>query len=68
MKTTIEIELIPFSVPNYALLKQKPKDRHAGFVGPIEISLSDIDSYTLLKLCDNFKKEIFAKAGKSHPR
>lgn len=63
MQITKEVELIPFRVPNYVLTKQQPKNKGEGvsFDGP-KYHLSELDDETLDKLCDQFRKDVFAKA------
>lgn len=67
MKATIEINLKPFNVPNYVIADSKPKPRDDGFEEEKKYHLSDLDSGTLLKLCNDFKDSVFKKAGKQHP-
>lgn len=58
MKTTIEIKLKPFTVPDFALEKQE------GFNQGRKYALHELDAETLEALCWKFKQEVFAKAGK----
>lgn len=64
MKVSIEQELIPFTVPDYVSGKRKVRPRQEGFGEGLTFHLSDLDSMTLDKLCEEFKREVFKKAGK----
>lgn len=67
MRATLEIELQPFRTPNFALAKEMPGKRQEGFTETPKYPLSDLDPYTLDRLCRDFRKEVFKKAGKSEP-
>lgn len=68
MKTKIEIEIIPFSVPESVTLKESPGPREDGFKPSAKIKLSTLSEETLEKLCDDFREKVFKKAGKSPNR
>ena len=70
MKATIEIELIPFDVPDYAQQYAAPESRQDGvtFTREKKWALKDLDVETLSDLCDEFRFEVFKKAGKTDPR
>jgi hypothetical protein len=67
MKVEMELDLLPFKTPNYVLVKQEPGKREDGFKEGPKFHLKDIDSFTLEKLCDDFRREVFKKAGKQRP-
>jgi len=67
MKATLEVELQPFQTPNFVRAKVKPGKREDGIQETPCYPLSDLDPYTLAKLCDQFRAEIFKKAGKQQP-
>ena len=67
MKVSIEIELKPFTVPNFVLAAQKPDPRGNGIKGQSAFALEDIDQITLYRMCEEFRKNVFAKAGKEMP-
>lgn len=67
MKATISIELQPFPVPNYVLTVATPRGREEGIVETPKYPLSDLDPLTLDRMCDDFREEVFRKAGKSPP-
>ena len=64
MKTNIEIELEPFSTPNYVRTK---KAGHKESLDDTCIHIRDLDSETLDKLCNDFRSKVFKKAGKVPP-
>ena len=64
MKATIEIKLKPFTVPNFVMVDEQPKERQEGFSEGRKYALSELDAETLDALCWKFKQEVFAKAGK----
>ena len=63
----IEIELKPFTVPNYVLGEMPLRLRQEGFVEGPKWHLKELDDITLSELCDRFRKDVFAKAGKKDP-
>ncbi|MCW8988351.1 MAG: hypothetical protein OQK75_11860 [Gammaproteobacteria bacterium] len=64
MSIKLNIELKPFIVPEYVLIKQKPKSRQEGFnANPEKFHLKDLDAETLGQLCDEFRASVFTKAG-----
>ena len=67
MKANIELELQSFTVPNYVLVKEKPGRREEGFQEGMKFHLSELDSLTLDKLCNDFRAEVFKKAKKQEP-
>jgi hypothetical protein len=67
MKAKIEVELQPFTVPNFVLTVQEALPKQDGIQEIPKYALSELDPYTLEKLCDEFRDAVFAKAGKQHP-
>lgn len=67
MEVKMEVDLLPFKIPNYVLEKQKPGKREDGFKDGRKFHLSELDPLTLSKLCNEFRREIFKKAGKEQP-
>jgi hypothetical protein len=67
MKAKIEVELQPFSVPNFVLTVQEARPRQDGFQETPNLALSDLDPPTLEMLCDEFRDAVFSKAGKQQP-
>jgi len=67
MKVQLEIEIKPFTVPNFVVAVEEPKPRQEGFKSSEGIPLSALDSKTLDKLCEDFRDAVFQKAGKEQP-
>ena len=63
----MEIELRPFSTPNFVIQVVPARPRQDGWMEAPKYALSEVDVDTLSDLCDTFRKEIFAKAGKPDP-
>jgi hypothetical protein len=67
VKASIEVELQPFTVPNYVLTVQPPRPKQEGIFETPKLALSDLDSLTLSRMCDAFRNAVFEKAGKQQP-
>lgn len=67
MKTKIEVELKPFQVPNYVLTVSTADKWEDGFREMPKYHLSELSANTLERLCEDFTREVFKKAGKSRP-
>lgn len=67
MKATLQVELQPFMVPNFVRPVSKPGKREDGLAETGAYPLSDLDSITLDRLCEQFRSEVFRKAGKEQP-
>jgi len=63
MKAKIELELQPFSVPNFVRPVENPDMSR----DQLAIPLSALDPITLDRLCDDFRTAVFQKAGKLMP-
>lgn len=64
----MKLELQPFSTPNFALAKVRSGLRQEGIIEGPKWPLSEVDADTLSELCDEFRAEVFRKAGKADPR
>lgn len=65
MKAKLELELQPFTTPNFVRLAVDPVDASKeGF----PIPLKDLDAETLEDLCIRFRADVFKKAGKQDPQ
>lgn len=64
----IKIELQPISTPNYVLAKMPPGKREDGFKEGLKYRLPELPVDVLSGLCDEFRVEVFKKAGKEDPR
>jgi hypothetical protein len=65
----MKIELNPWQVPNYVIGKMHSTRRQDGFnpdAAP-KWALADVDAETLAAQCDQFRAEVFRKAGKADP-
>ena len=67
MKATLQVELQPFQTPNFVRAVSKPGLKQDGMQELPCYPLSDLDSLTLDKLCDQFRADVFQKAGKEQP-
>lgn len=63
MKATIELELEPFTIPNFVRPTENPDVNRDS----LAIPLSALDSETLDRLCRDFRNAVFMKAGKEQP-
>ena len=61
MKINLELEIKNFRTPNYV---RSIRSSEEPALGDEIIHIRDIDEATLHDLCDEFKREIFRKAGK----
>ncbi|MCK5605406.1 hypothetical protein KAR91_26175 [Candidatus Pacearchaeota archaeon] len=66
---SVEIKLVPIRVPNFIIVKMPPGKKEDGInLGESpKFALRDLDSAVLSDLCDNFRRDIFEKAGKDDP-
>lgn len=67
MEATIKIKLKPFNVPNFVSLAGPELHAGEGFVQSNTFALSELDAVTLEKMCDEFTRAVFEKAGKQRP-
>lgn len=63
----MQIKLKPFQTPNFAIQEVPPTTRQEGFTAAPSWPLSDVDAPTLAQMCDEFRAEVFRKAGKDDP-
>lgn len=61
MKINLEIEVRPFTVPNYVITIPKTGGRNEETP---KIAIADLDAVTLEKMCNEFRASIFKQAGK----
>jgi hypothetical protein len=67
MKATLEVQLQPFTVPNFVRQASKVGRKEDGVQELPCYPLSDLDSWTLHRLCSDFRDEVFKKSGKEQP-
>jgi len=63
----MKIKLKPFNTPNFVIQEAAPKPRQEGFHEPPKYHLREIPEEDLDDLCNEFRAEIFRKAGKKDP-
>jgi len=65
----MNIKIQPWLVPNFVIGEMPPGVRQDGFNPDSrpKWALSDVDVETLVKQCDDFRAEVFRKAGKKDP-
>jgi len=63
----IKVKLRPLMTPNYAIQEMPAGLKQDGLRELPKFALSELDAETLSDLCDEFRREIFTKAGKSDP-
>ena len=64
----MKVKLKPFQVPNFILCEPTPSSRQEGMKEGLKFALSEVDVETLEMLCEKFREDVFARAGKSDPR
>ena len=62
-----EIQLLPFTVPNYVLAVPRAGKREDGFQEAPKFPLSELSEETLDRLCKQLRADVFIKAGKVAP-
>lgn len=67
MKVTLQVEIKPFLTPNFVLAEQEPVGPGERMQETVKYPLSYLNPETLDRLCDQFRDEIFMKAGKQQP-
>jgi len=63
MKIKLEVELKPFTVPNYVIQVKEPRLIQDGFNSSEGIPLNQLSRETLIKLCEEFKNSVLNKGG-----
>lgn len=67
MSTSILVSLRPWTVPNFASIEMPPRPRQDGPHEAPSLPLAEIPAVALSDLCDDFRREVFRKAGKRDP-
>jgi len=65
---TLLVELQLFQVPNYAIEVARVGRRQDGFQETAKHHLSELNMDTLDRMCNEFRRGVFEKAGKPDPR
>lgn len=63
----IQVELQPFLVPIYVIVKAKPRPKHEGIIESPKYALDELDAETLDSLCREFRAAVFGRAGIEDP-
>lgn len=63
MKTTIEVDIAPFKVPDKVAIKGSKMLKGEGFIENRALHLKELDEETLDTLCKEFRAAVFTKAG-----
>lgn len=63
----IKVKLRPWLVPSFVSIKQPARPRQEGLQESPSLPLSEIPAETLADMCDDFRAEVFRKAGKRDP-
>jgi hypothetical protein len=66
-ESPMKIDLLPFTIPNFVRMASKPGLRQEGFKESPAFPLADVPAEDLAALCDQFRADVFAKAGKPDP-
>lgn len=64
----INLQLRPFIVPNFVSVDMPPRQRQDGVSFAGTFPLSTVGEDELSRMCDEFRAEIFKKAGKTDPK
>lgn len=62
------MKLKPWLVPNFVTSEMPPGQRQDGFREAPTWPLSEIPADVLAEMCDDFRAEVFRKAGKTDPK
>ena len=63
----IRIKLKSFTVPNFVITEGVPQERQEGWQEEPKFHLRELEPEVLAELCDEFRKNVFAKAEKADP-
>jgi hypothetical protein len=67
MKVNIEIRLKPFNIPHFVVVDGPTNPREKGLGEGRKLSLRELDTDTLSRMCNDFRKGVFKRAGKQEP-
>ena len=59
------VKLRPWRVPNFVTQEAPIRERQDGFSESPTVSIKDVPAQTLAAMCDEFRQEVFSKAGKA---
>jgi len=61
------VKLKPFQTPNYVIQEVPARPRQEGMIEAPKYALAELDAETLAGLCDQFRADVFKKAGVADP-
>lgn len=64
----MKVKLQPFQTPNYVIAESKPGLKQDGMVERPMWHVKEVDENTLSEMCDQFRRDVFEKAGKRDPK
>jgi hypothetical protein len=64
----MEFKLMPFIVPNFVSVSMPAGKREDGIKTLPSLALHELEPDVLSGLCDEFRKDVFAKAMKKDPK
>ena len=67
MDLEIKVKIKPFSVPNFVIEEAPAGKREEGFREAKSYPIGSVDAELLSALCDQFRRDVFAKAKKADP-
>lgn len=67
MAISVAVKLKPWTVPNFASVEMPVKPREEGLQNGVSFALNELPAEALAQLCDEFRAEVFRKAGKPDP-
>lgn len=65
---SVSLKMQPWQTPNYASVQMPAGKRQDGFVELPKLHVRDLDVSVLSEMCDRWRADVFAKAGKDDPR
>lgn len=68
MSPKMQVDVMAWTTPNFVRLKMPPGQRQDGWNDAPGIPLGEINADVLSMLCDDFRAEVFKKAGKVDPQ
>lgn len=61
-------KLAPWTVPNFVCVEMPPRPRQEGMAESPKYAIAELGAEVLSDMCDRFRADVFAKAGKADPR
>lgn len=63
----LKLKVKSWQTPNFVLAEMPTRPKQDGIISVPQWPLQDVDAAVLAELCDEFRREIFLKAGKNDP-